>query len=229
VQVGPRISSAPRRKSGALRSIRGTHPQPCSNFKHAFALAARCARAVHLIFRPKRAQGTPDARCTRSPLCNVESTGVEATGTPEHPASPAQWFYGLCRALPGDRALLPPSSRGLRFCHCPVGPIKPPQDLTPASGRQDHTILPSATASLVRVLVIAHRLLENPPCNPAARSTLPRPSHPAPNVRDDHDTPLLWDGIRKVLEMIWGVWKGKYFLQRGLDTPVNKPPDGQIT
>jgi hypothetical protein len=30
----------------------------------------------------------PGARCTRSPLCNVESTGVEATGTPEHPAFP---------------------------------------------------------------------------------------------------------------------------------------------
>jgi hypothetical protein len=41
--------------------------------------AARCARAVHKFFRPKRAQGTPGARCTRSPLCKVESTGVEAT------------------------------------------------------------------------------------------------------------------------------------------------------
>jgi hypothetical protein len=28
---------------------------------------------------------------------------------PDHPAFPAQWFYGLFRALPGDRALLPPS------------------------------------------------------------------------------------------------------------------------
>jgi hypothetical protein len=28
---------------------------------------------------------------------------------PNHPAFPAQWFYGLLRALPGDRALLPPS------------------------------------------------------------------------------------------------------------------------
>jgi hypothetical protein len=29
------------------------------------------------------------------------------TGSPEHPAFPAQWFYGLLHALPGDRA----------FCH----------------------------------------------------------------------------------------------------------------
>jgi hypothetical protein len=32
----------------------------------------------------------PGARCTRSPLCNVESTGVEATGTPESPGIPAR-------------------------------------------------------------------------------------------------------------------------------------------
>jgi hypothetical protein len=24
---------------------------------------------------------------------------------------------------------------------------------------------------------------------------LPRPSHPAPNVRDDREAPLLWDGM----------------------------------
>jgi hypothetical protein len=45
-------------------------------------------------------------------------------------------------------------------------------NLTPASGRQDHTALPSAR-SVVRL------------------ATLPRPPHPAPNVRDDRETPLL--------------------------------------
>ncbi|HEX9588119.1 MAG TPA: hypothetical protein VGA15_10295, partial [Bradyrhizobium sp.] len=60
---------------------------------------------------PWRAWGMPGARCTRSPLCNVESTGVEATGTPESPGIPARnGFNGFLRALPGDRALLPPSS-----------------------------------------------------------------------------------------------------------------------
>jgi hypothetical protein len=64
----------------------------------------------------------PGARCTRSPLCNVESTGVEATGTPESPGIPARnGFNGLCRALPGDRALLPPSSRGYRFVTARLG------------------------------------------------------------------------------------------------------------
>src|SRR5512143_1704464 len=54
------------------------------------------------------------------------------------PAFPAQWSYGLCRTLPGDRAFLSPSlPRSLLL-----------KNLTPASRRQDHTILPSACKTL---------------------------------------------------------------------------------
>src|SRR5216683_6166558 len=31
---------------------------------------------------------------------------------------------------------------------------------------------------------------KNPPCDPVARKTLPRPPHPVPYVRDDRETPL---------------------------------------
>src|SRR5258708_2481979 len=54
--------------------------------------------------------------------------------TGNHPAFPAQWFYGLFHALPGDQALLAPSPALLLA------------DLTPALGRQNHTTSPSATA-----------------------------------------------------------------------------------
>jgi hypothetical protein len=47
-----------------------------------------------------------------------------------------------------------------------------PLSLTPASRRQDHTTSPSAPMRVV----FAQRL---------------RPSHPAPNVRDDREAPLL--------------------------------------
>jgi hypothetical protein len=54
----------------------------------------------------------PDARCTRGLVCAfvvVRSTRV-TTSTPESPGIPARnGFNGLCRALPGDRAVLPPS------------------------------------------------------------------------------------------------------------------------
>src|SRR5712672_3269715 len=52
--------------------------------------------------------------------------------TGNHPAFPAQWFYGLLRALPGDQACLTPS------------PALLIADLTPASGRQNHTTWPYA-------------------------------------------------------------------------------------
>src|ERR1700733_12575728 len=54
----------------------------------------------------------------------------------------------LIRALPGDRALLPPSSlRSLLL-----------KNLTPASGRQDHTPSPSASVSLVSRHRRVHRI-----------------------------------------------------------------------
>src|SRR2546430_8611926 len=58
--------------------------------------------------------------------------------TGNHPAFPAQWFYGFLRALPGDQACLTPSSALLLA------------DLTPASGRQNHTTSPSASAPFVK-------------------------------------------------------------------------------
>ena len=63
-------------------------------------------------FRPRnqRAQGMPGAWCARSRACSVESTRVSHhghTGNTRH--SPRSGFNGFLRALPGDRACLPPS------------------------------------------------------------------------------------------------------------------------
>src|SRR5258705_11332345 len=114
---------------------------------------------------------------------------------PESPDVPARnGFNGFLRALPGDRALLPPSPCGLKVLSSPVEPNEPPQDLTPASRRQDHTTSPYAATSLVRSLLIAHGPFANPPCDPVARKTLPRPPHPMPNVCDDRETPLCGPG-----------------------------------
>jgi hypothetical protein len=95
---------------------------------------------------PRRAWGMPGARCTRSPVCSVESTRVVATGTPESPGIPARnGFNSLCRALPGDRALLPPSPADIVLSKPGWADLNS-ANLTPASGRQDHTILPSAAS-----------------------------------------------------------------------------------
>ena len=59
----------------------------------------------------EREQGMPGARSTRGLVCNVhEEVRTRAYRYSwSTPAFPAQWFDGLCRALPGDEFVLPPS------------------------------------------------------------------------------------------------------------------------
>ena len=101
-------------------------------------LAARCVRGLRHL-RPsqeKRAQGKPGARCTRGLVCKVHkrkrTRAYRFSGG--NPAFPAQWFYGLLRALPGDRL----------SCHRRLRRTCFSRNLAPASGRQDHTTSPSA-------------------------------------------------------------------------------------
>jgi hypothetical protein len=78
----------------------------------------------------------PGARCARSRAWCVVNTRVSHhgfTGITRH--SPRSGFNGFLRALPGDRALLPPSSAEMASAN-----------LMPASGHQDHTTSPSALA-----------------------------------------------------------------------------------
>jgi hypothetical protein len=94
-----------RRRTAVAGASRGTTPGACTR-----ALAARSARAVYEL-SALEGVGNAGRRCTRSRACSVVSTRVShhrSTGTTRH--SRTQWFYGLFRALPGDRALLPPSS-----------------------------------------------------------------------------------------------------------------------
>ncbi len=84
---------------------------------------------------------------------------------------------------------------------------------------------PHAMVFLVSVPVITHGFITRPAIPSRAKRC--RVHRNPPRVRDDHDTPLLWGGMRKVLDLIWGVRKQKYFCKQG--SPVNKPPDGQIS
>src|SRR5438034_2748644 len=83
----------------------------------------------------------PGARCTRGLVCRNCALGAhEHTGQRKHSDIPCQWLYGLYRALPGERAFLPPSPlRSLLL-----------ESLAPASRRQDHTTSPYASAPFVK-------------------------------------------------------------------------------
>ena len=79
------------------------------------AFPRRSAPELCLHFSPLKSEGAGNAGCPLHPQPPVQqkSTGVEATGTPEITRhSPRNGFNGFLRALPGDRACLPPSPRG---------------------------------------------------------------------------------------------------------------------
>jgi hypothetical protein len=140
--------------------------------------------------RKQRARGRPGARCTRGLMCKMHKAkrtrAYRFSGG--SPAFPAQWFYGLFRALPGDRlSCHRRSPRSVSF----LG------NLTPASGRQDHTTSPSASVHSSRAL--------------------PRPPHPQPYVRDDRETPLLRAGMARAGSADLPDGESGIFFTRGMD------------
>src|SRR5260370_35949710 len=102
---------------------------------------------------PLKAEGAGNAGRPTHPQPRVQNKKAHEHSyhghTGNHPAFPAQWFYGLLRALPGDQACLTPLPALLLA------------DLTPALGRQNDTTSPSASALFV---------------NCAAASTASRPA-----------------------------------------------------
>jgi hypothetical protein len=99
---------------------------------------------------------------------------------------PCATVYDLFRALPGVPGLIATVACGITFA-----------DLTPASGCQDHTILPSALASL-------------------AYATPTRPSHPAPNVRGERAyAPLGGTGRPDSVPLICPTAQAKFFSREG--------------
>jgi hypothetical protein len=104
----------------------------------------------------------PGVWLARSLACNKESTQASHRRFAENvPAFPARWFYGFLRDLLGEPGFLPPSS-----ARC----VSIVANLISASGYRDHTTSPSEKRR-------------------ARQPHRPRPSHPAPNVRDDRETP----------------------------------------
>jgi hypothetical protein len=108
-----------------------------ASYRHVFAFSQRGSRPSLAGQCPSKIRGRRECRAPGAPAAAcavVESTRVNHhghTGNTRH--SPRSGFNGFLRALPGDRACLPPSLSRLH------------ESLTPASGRQDHTASPSAS------------------------------------------------------------------------------------
>jgi hypothetical protein len=166
-------------------------------------LAARCARGLRQ-FHPlgeQRAQGKPGADCTRGRAHKKRTSGPQVQ--PDHSGFPRTMVYGLLRALPGDRAFLPPSLRGLMIYLEPgwAGHISTKLDASVgASGPHDFTVrarlakglagprtIRPVSSKTVSSAVRPHAgrsLTEDPPCNPL-RARRCRVHRIPPRVRDD--------------------------------------------
>jgi hypothetical protein len=111
-------------------------------------------------------EGVGNAGCPLHPRSRVHVVVAEGTrvttSTPESPGIPARNGFTAYFALSSVTGL---------FCHrrlrtdvlsAPGRADITSANLTPASGCQDHTTSPYAATSLVRVLLIAHRLITRP-------------------------------------------------------------------
>ena len=95
------------------------------------------------------AEGAGKAGCRLAPAVHcamiaLQEAAQRHTGEAKHPAFPAQWFDGLCRALPGERCTIAPVASRMADAETRSGQTHHRKTWRTDPGRQDHTILPYA-------------------------------------------------------------------------------------
>ena len=114
--------------ASAPRNDVGTH------LRH-LAAQIRASFAGNVPPSTQRARGMPGAQCARSLVCEIKKhTSIVTTVTPESPGIPRAMVLTVSFALSPVTGLV---------CHRHQRKL-PLANLTPASGRQDHTTSPSA-------------------------------------------------------------------------------------
>src|SRR6202163_2690098 len=142
--------------------------------------AARCARAVHLSLAPF--EGVGNAGCPLHPRPRVHFVLVErtrvTTSTPESPGIPARNGFNAYVALSSVTGLFCHRRLRIKFCLSPVGPtqLRRLDTSVGVSGPHDFAV----RCNISRPRAVDHSQAHHPPCNPAARKTLPRPPQPTP-------------------------------------------------
>jgi hypothetical protein len=183
--------------------------------------------SLMLIFhhpRNQRAQGMPGARCTRGLVC--KKCAKKRTRAYRYrrntPAFPAQWLYGLCRALPGDEFVLSPSSADRWRVRSGW------TDLPPRTWHQQRVSGPHGFAVRVAPFILrASVRSRKPPCKHFSRPTLPRPPQPIPTFVTMANAPLLGTGCASHSDDLPDGESGKFFLI-GLDTKMSDLPVRQL-
>jgi hypothetical protein len=153
-------------------------------------ILAACSPELCFVVSPSNERGRREDRVpagTRGPLCEIVVTrlhsGIQVK--PKHPAFPAQWFYGLCRALPGERCTIAPVALRMADARARSG-----RDITATLGAQT----PGARTTRFCRTQAAPVVCATPSLTVARPAKLFAPMWPASTrparVRDDRDTPL---------------------------------------
>jgi hypothetical protein len=141
--------------------------------------------------RECRVRAAPAVSCA---FCAKEMRTRAYRFSGSSPASPAQWLYGLCRALPGDEFVLPPSSADFGASIPIRSDEKSLRGLGTSNGCQDHAVLPYASGA-GRLLRAASRSRVSPPCDsPHAPDAIASTATPAPRFQTIAIRPSLGPG-----------------------------------
>ena len=103
-----------------------------------------------VISAPLEKEGAGNAGCALHPRSRVQKSGETHTsiqGSGEHPTFPAQWFDGLCRALPGDEFVFVTVASRIKASRTRLGRFASAK-LGTSNGCRDHTVLPYAATRL---------------------------------------------------------------------------------
>jgi hypothetical protein len=190
-----------------------TYGRPASNMP--LLLAARCARVMPGTSAPggaarpsKRGRGAtlkkgrgecrvPDAPAASCAHGSGRCARVFTASSPESPGIPARNGFTAYFVISPAIGFFATVISRIKVLPGPVEPNEPPQDLTPASRRQDHTTSPYASAPSSCVPEIAHgeQSALRPHRTPdAAASTASHPASVTIAIRPSCGTRQLWIG-----------------------------------
>ena len=123
-----------------------------------------CVRVIQ-ITRPRNRRGRREGRVPTAPMARVQQKhAVEPQVQADHPAFPARWFYGLYVIFPVTGLVATVACGSSRKLSACIGAPEPHDFAVRTNAARRARIAPGDV----------------------------RPSHPAPNVRDDREPPLLW-------------------------------------
>src|SRR5713101_1185295 len=175
----------------------------------------RSARVVHLSLAPK--EGVGNAGCPLHPRPRVHFVLVErtrvTTSTPERPAFPHAMVLTAYVVLSPVTGLFCHRRQRIWFCLSPVGPtqLRELDASVGASGPHDFAVRSNISR---RRAVDRSRIQRTRPAIPSRAKRCRVHRIPCPTSVTIAIRPSVWDGMRNVLEVIWGVRKQKYFFKQ---------------